>query len=271
MATDQELVAQLEHVWRSVHGLGIELTEAEWKTPTEVPGWTVQDNLTHLSALESRLLGKPEPDHQIPDGLAHVKNDFGRSNEVFVDSRRAWSGADALGEFDEVTRERVAQLHRSSTGDFGAESWTPVGPGTVRDLLPFRVFDAWVHEQDMRRAVNRPGDLDGPVADSARARILASLPFVIGKKVAPPEGSTVVFELSAPLASRAAIRMEGRARRLDEVPATATVTIRTDGERLTRLACGRGDPAAVVASGAVTFEGDAALGRRVVESLNFLM
>jgi uncharacterized protein (TIGR03083 family) len=270
MATDQELVEQLEHVWRSVHHLGVELTDAEWKTPTEVPGWTVQDNLVHLSALESRLLGRPEPDYQIPDGLAHVKNEFGHSNEIFVDSRRAWSGAEALAEFDEVTGERLALLHGYGPDDFGADSWTPVGPGTVRDLLPFRIFDAWVHEQDMRRAVSRPGDLDGPVADAARARILATMPFVIGKQVAPPEGSTVVFELSAPLAGRAAVRMEGRARRLDEMPATPTVTIRTDGETFTRLACGRCDPASVLASGAVSFDGDATLGRRVVESLNFL-
>ncbi len=270
MATDQELVDQLEHVWHSVHALGAELDEAQWKTPTEVPGWTVQDNLVHLSALESRLLGRPEPDHEIPDGLAHVKNDFGRTNEIFVDSRRGWSGAAALAEFDEVTGERLAVLHGDEPAGFDAESWTPVGPGTVRDLLPFRIFDAWVHEQDMRRAVARPGDLDGPVADVALTRILATMPFVVGKQVAPPEGSTVVFDLTPPLGSRLAVGMEGRARRLDDIPAAPTVTIRTDGETFTRLACGRSDPAATLASGSVRFDGDAALGRRVVESLNFL-
>jgi putative sterol carrier protein len=118
--------------------------------------------------------------------------------------------------------------------------------------------------------VDRPGDLDGPAADAALARILITMPFVIGKQVAPPEGSTVVFDLSPPLPGRAAVRMEGRARRLDEMPATPTVTVTTDGETFTRLACGRSDPASVLASGAVTFGGDAALGRRVVESLNFL-
>ena len=270
MATDQELVAQLEHVWRSVSFFGAGLTEAQWKAPTEVPGWTVQDNLAHLSALERRILGRPEPDHRIPDVLDHVKNEFGHANEIFVDSRRAWSGAEVLAEFDAVTRERLATLRGSGPDDFGAESWTPAGPGTVRELLPFRVFDAWVHEQDMRRAVDRPGDLDGPVADAALARILGTMPFVIGKQVAPPDGSTVVFELSPPLPSRVAVRMEGRARRLDAVPDATTVTIRTDGETFTRLTCGRGDPAAALASGAVTFGGDAELGQRVVESLNFL-
>jgi uncharacterized protein (TIGR03083 family) len=270
MATDQELVEQLDHVWGSVHAVGVELTEAEWKTPTEVPGWTVQDNLVHLSALESRLVGRPEPEHQISDGLPHVKNEFGHSNEIFVDSRRSWSGADALTEFDDVTGERLAQLHGFGPDDFGSDSWTPVGPGTVRDLLPFRIFDSWVHEQDMRRAVRHPGDLEGVVADEAFERIRGAMPFVIGKQVAPPDGTTVVFDLSGPPGASFAVVKEGRARLLDAVPADATVRVATDGETFARLACGRLDPAAVLAGGAVRVEGDRDLGRVVVERLNFL-
>ena len=56
----------------------------------------------------------------------------------------------------------------------------------TRDLLPFRVFDAWVHEQDMRRAVGRPGDLDTPVAAAALDRIVGTMPFVVGKRAGAP-------------------------------------------------------------------------------------
>ena len=45
-----------------------------------------------------------------------------------------------------------------------------MGPGTVRDLLPFRIFDSWVHEQDMRRAVHRAGNLDSDAARLAAGR-----------------------------------------------------------------------------------------------------
>jgi len=270
MATDQELVDQLGLVWGSLADVGGQLTEPEWKTPTEVPGWTVQDNLVHVTALEWRLLGRPEPDHPVPDDLAHVRNEVGRANEVFVDSRRSWSGAEALAEFEAVTGERLGALRRLDADGFGAESWTPVGPGTVRDLLPFRTFDSWVHEQDIRRAVGRPGDLDGPVADAAMERILAALPFVVGKKAAAPEGATVVIDLVAPLARTVAVVVDGRARRLDPVPDTPSTRVRTDGETFARLACGRLDPGAALAGEQVTLEGDAALGRRVVEELNFL-
>lgn len=270
MATDQELVEQLDQVWGSIADLGATLTESEWKTPTEVPGWSVQDNLVHVVALEALALGRPAPDHEIPDDLPHVKNDFGRVNEVFVDSRRDRNGEEALTEFRSVTRDRLAQLRAFGPDDFGADSFTPVGPGTVRDLLPFRVFDSWVHEQDMRRAVRRPGDLEGPVAEAAFGRIVASMPFVVGKKAQAPPGSTVSFALTAPLARSFAIRTEDRAELLGEMPRDATVRVRTDGETFARLACGRVDPADVLAAGAVHLDGDELLGRRVVEALNFL-
>jgi uncharacterized protein (TIGR03083 family) len=270
MATDQELVEQLDQVWGSIGALGAALSEPEWKIPTEVPGWTVQDNLVHILALEWMGLGRPAPDHEIPNGLPHVKNDFGRLNEVFVDSRRDRTGEEALTEFRSVTADRLAQLRAFGPDDFGADSFTPVGPGTIRDLLPFRVFDSWVHEQDMRRAVGRPGNLDSPVAAAAFGRVVASMPFVVGKKAQAPQGSTVSFDLGPPLAHRFAIRTDGRAQLLDDLPDDATARITTDGETFVRLACGRLDPDDAVTGSAVHLSGDDALGRRVVEALNFL-
>jgi len=64
--------------------------------------------------------------------------------------------------------------------------------------------------------------------------------------------------------------VEGRARRLDRIPDAPSARVRTDGETFARLACGRLDPAAVLAGDRVTLEGDATLARRVVEELNFL-
>ena len=105
---DAAMVDALDEVWTRLAALGADLTEEEWKRPTDVPGWSVQDNLTHLTDLEAMILGRPAPDHTPPEGLAHVKNDPGVRNERFVDARRAWSGADALAEFVEVTHARVA-------------------------------------------------------------------------------------------------------------------------------------------------------------------
>ncbi len=96
MATDQELVDTLDELWRSIEEFGRELDEVDWKRPTECPGWTVQDNLVHLTALERFILGDPLPSEDVPDDLPHVKNDIGKANERWIESRRSWTGADAL-------------------------------------------------------------------------------------------------------------------------------------------------------------------------------
>src|SRR2546430_6160423 len=154
-----QLVDMLQHVWSSMADLGRGLDETEWKRPTECPGWTVQDNLVHITALERFILGDPVPSEDVPDDLPRVKNEIGASNERWIESRRSWSGADALEEFRATTTARLEQLRALDDAGFAADSWTPMGPGTVADLLGFRIFDSWEHEQDMRRAIDQSGDL----------------------------------------------------------------------------------------------------------------
>jgi len=271
MATDEQLVDMLEAVWGSIDAFATDLDATEWKRPTECPGWTVQDNLVHLTALERFILGDPLPAEDVADDLPHVKNDAGKANERWIESRRAWTGADALEEFRAATRTRIEQLRELDPSGFDAESWTPMGPGTVRSLLPFRIFDSWVHEQDMRRAVDRPGDLDSPAAELALSMMVDVLPYVVGKKVGASDGSTVVLVLTGPLARTTAVGVvDGRARVLEAVPDAPTVTVTLDAEAYSRLASGRADPSEALALGAVAIDGDVGLGGQVVHQLNYL-
>ena len=59
-------------------------------------------------------------------------------------------------------------------------SWS----GGMRDLWHIRIFDAWIPQQDMRRAVKRPGDLAGPVAEHAVGRVAMAMPGSAGRTVA---------------------------------------------------------------------------------------
>lgn len=267
---DRDLVDALDDVWRSVDAACADLTEAQWKTPTDLPGWSVQDNVAHVTAIESSLLGRPAPEHTPPE-LEHVKNDVGRMNEVWVDSRRAWPGDRVLDEFREVTGERLRVLRGYADRDFEKESWTPAGPGTVRDLLPFRIFDSWAHEQDIRRALGRPGGFDGPPAQLSLERIDGAMPYVVGKKVKPPDGTTVAFDVAGPAGRTLAIVVEGgRAKPLDAAPSDPTVRLGMAAETYACLACGRWDPDGALADGIVTLTGDDTLGRRIVAAMNFL-
>jgi uncharacterized protein (TIGR03083 family) len=268
-AADTALVDALDEVWSSIDAFAAELTESEWKTPTECPGWSVQDNVAHIIGIESVLLGREAPSGGNVDA-PHVKNDIGRSNEIWVDAYRNRSGATVLAEFRAVTHERLAAL-RDPALDFGADAWTPVGPGTVRDLLPFRVFDSWIHEQDMRRAVGRPGGWDGPAAVLALDRIAAVMPMIVGKRAQAPDGTTVVFDVTGPAGRVLVIGVEGgRAKVQERTDGEPTVRLRLDGETWVRLSSGRGTVDAILASGTVSFTGDTHLGDTIVRQMNFL-
>lgn len=269
MTTDRELVDQLDEVWTSVVRFGDSLSEQDWKTPTECPGWSVQDNLAHMIGVESMTLERPDPDHR-PAGGDHIKNGVGEHNEIWVDWYRSRSGAEVLTDFGEVTAARLSQLNVPGY-DFGADSWTPIGPSTVRELLPFRVFDTWVHDQDMRRALGRPGGASGPAAIAAFERIQRMAPRSIGKQVAPPDGTTVGFTITGAQPGTFTVRVDGgRGAFVDDVaPADADAHLTMDLDVYVRLGTGRGDPEAIAAAD-IAFSGDEDLGRAVPRALNFL-
>ena len=269
--SDQEIVDKMEAVWLSIGALCQTFSEGDWKAPTDCPGWSVQDVLSHLAGSESRLLGQPAPDHT-PQDVSHVKNEIGQRNEVLVGWRRSWLGTRVLEEFQEVTGQRLRELRTMSAGDFAKETETPIGPGTVRDLLAIRIFDAWVHEQDMRRAVSRPGNLEGPVVEHAMGRMAMAMPYVVGRKVKPVDGTTVVFEITGPAGRFLAIAMEGtRANPLDAPPNSPTVRLTMDVETFACLSCGRWESGGVLGTGKVRIDGDQALGEAVVEQMNFMV
>jgi uncharacterized protein (TIGR03083 family) len=256
-------IDHLERTWRSIEELCAPLTEAEWKTPTGCPGWTVQDNVSHLVDYEASALGRPKPEH-VPSDLSHTKNPLGESNEVGIDYRRRLSGKQVLDEFREVTSARLAQLQALTEDDLAREITTPAGPGTLTDMLTLRVMDTWSHEQDIRRAIGRPGHADGPVAVEAVAYFARFLPIIVGKRAAAPDGATVIVDV--PGVHRAAIEVvDGRARLLDAEPTSASVTLTMPAVTFAALVCGRSD-----APDDVEITGDDALGRAIVANLGFM-
>ena len=268
---NQQVVGLMEYVWDSIGSLCAPLTEAQWKTPTDCPGWSVQDQVSHLVGAESRILGYPGPDHA-PTDTAHIKNDVGQSNEVVVDYRRSWPGQKVLDEFRELTGQRLELLKGLTDEQFAAETQTPIGPGTVTEFVRIRIFDAWVHQQDMRRALNMPGELEGAVAIHSVGRIARALPFIVARKAQAPDGVTAVFDITGPAGRVVSVGVDGgRGNELDSEPDSPTVRITTDVEAFACLGCGRWDPAETLRSGRVTVTGDATLGETIVLQMNIMI
>ena len=267
----QQMVDLMESVWRSIDGLCSSLTPDQWATPTECPGWAVQDQVSHLVGSECRILGRPAPEHE-PSDTSHVRNEVGQGNEVLVDYRRQFSGAEVLAEFREITAERLTLLRAMSEEDFAAETPNPLGSGPYTDMLAIRIYDAWVHEQDMRRALGIPGHLDGPVAQHSYGRTRAAMPFVVGRKVKPDDGATVVFEITGDVGGTIALNMEGgRAQRMDAPPESPTVRLTMGLEPFNALGTGRWTAEHALSNGSVSIDGDRALGERIVGEMNFMI
>jgi uncharacterized protein (TIGR03083 family) len=255
-------VEHLAAMWADLDALCASLTDDDWRRPTGCPGWSVQDHLSHLVDYEARALGRPAADH-VPGDVSHAKNDLGRSNEVGVDYRRTWPPSRVLEEFRDVTASRLTQLRGLTGDDLSREIMTPAGPGTVADMLTLRVMDTWSHEQDIRRAVGRPGGGDGPAVDEAIAYWSRFLPFVVGKRAGAPDGTTVLFAIGTHRLGVAVAA--GRAQPVPEPPASPTVTVSMPPTTFAALVGGRSD-----APDDVEITDDTALGRAIVAGLGFM-
>jgi uncharacterized protein (TIGR03083 family) len=255
-------VAAFEQTVRSTIALASGFEAGDWELPTECPGWTVKDQVAHLVGVERMLLGDSEPVHELPADLPHVHTDMARFLEGPVDARRRVPGPEVLAELRETLERRLAAL---AAADPTVETMCPDGrPGPYSRLMMFRAFDCWVHEQDIRRAVGRPGNLDAPAGARARQVLTGGLPFVVGKRAGAIAGQSVLFEVSGPHGFRTAVLVgEDRRARITEEVTEPTAELELDWESYLRLAAGRCGPAEVSAG----VRGNADLAARVLASL----
>ena len=268
--TADALLADLRSVWGSLDDLLDGLDDSDWAAPTACPGWSVQDTVAHIIGTEAMMSGAPTPDVEVPDA-PHLRNDIGRMNEVTVMVRRDRTPAEMLEEFRSVVRDRDATLAAMDQAAMDAESWTPAGMATYGRFLQIRVFDQWIHEQDIRDAVGRSGHLEGPAVTRTLAEVAQGIGFVVGKKAGAPDGSSVRFALTAPDPSTIDVVVEGRARVTDDLVGEPTATITTDVGTFMRLVAGRRAAAEARAQGQVGVSGDEDLAGRVLDNLAYVI
>ncbi|MER3453389.1 MAG: hypothetical protein C4344_07110, partial [Acidimicrobiia bacterium] len=186
-----DLVSFLADTWSSIAAVVRDLDEQAWHTPSPLPGWTVKDCVSHITGVEASLSGRPDPPPERPVDHPWLRNDLARAVEVAVERRRPWPPEQVLAEFEAVTADRLAALRRLGPADFAAESWTPVGPGTVERLLEFRVLDSYVHEHDIRVALGLPWRLDAPATDHVWTMTTATWPRQVARVAGAPDGTVV--------------------------------------------------------------------------------
>ena len=261
----------LAETWGELEGVCSALSSSEWALPTECPGWDVKDQLSHLIGIERAIMGEAVPEWPGPLG-DHVKNEFAATNERFVAVRRALPGSAVRAEFVDVTTTRLAQLDALDAAGWAEVGWSPVGEVPRAEFMTVRVYDSWVHEQDVRLALDRPGGSGNAASAISLDRVQGAMPFVVGKKAGCSDGTAVRFEVAGPGHDGRAFTIAvegGRARPVgdDVVPA---VTLSLSSIDFVRLGCGRATSAQVQADGGVVLQGDAQVGQAVLGAMNFM-
>ena len=235
------------HSIEAISELVSPLVEGEWNRRTPCPGWSVRDLVSHVIGVDSEMLGDPRPIHTLPRDLFHVTNDHQRYMEMQVDVRRHHTAPEMTSELEYMIIRRNRQLRNENRqpetkvrGFLGSEV-------TLEHAMRRRAFDVWVHEQDLRAALGRPGNLDSPGAHIARDELLTALPKIVAKDAGAPANSAVVFDVHGPLEFLRTVRVDAEGRgTIDGTPSLGpAATLTLDWETFLRLACGRVTPEAV--------------------------
>ncbi len=269
------LVSAYGQTVRAVIDLGRSCTPRDFDKETACPGWTVKDQVSHVTGVEQWLSGAPLPRVQLPD-YGHVQSDFDRVTESMVEMRRRMLGSKVVDELEGVLAKRLSQL-----GDPELTLETPVkgpiGVAPAGEVLRMRILDIWTHEQDIREALGRPGDLDAPGAAVFLDALCSAMPRLVAKNAGIEPGNVVIFDITGPVVGRTGVRVEvGEGGKplgtplftgtVHEHPEDAQVTsIILSTQAITRRAAGRGGLDDIY----FTIQGDENVGRRVLEALPF--
>jgi uncharacterized protein (TIGR03083 family) len=269
-----DVLGGLFGVWDEIDTVLAGLTESQWQAQTPLPGWTVHDVTAHLIGTESMLQGVATPDADVDvSTLKHVRNDIGVMNERWVRKLRGINAADLLGRFRATITKRREVLAGMSDDDWNQITATPAGPDTYGRFMRVRDFDCWMHLHDIRDALHQPAadaELGGPSSRLALDEMAASMGFVVGKLGRAPDGSRVAIELTGPAGRTINVAVEGRGQVVDDFGGREpTATIALDGLLFSRLAGGRTTPDKH--PDAIAYGGDEAVGKRVVEHLNYVI
>ena len=255
-------LAGLRICWDSLDDLLSSLNDDEWSVQSLCPEWSVAGVVIHLIAVEEMLLGRSP--NEFSERLPF--EEVGASSSAMA----GLTPHELLERFRSVTAQRWDELSNLSSSAFETAVMTPVGPGTYGRFMEIRVFDFWVHEQDIRTPLQRPGHEGGIAAERSIDEIRMSMPYIAGKKVGVPDGSSLRVVLTGPVESTITTRVTGRAALTDDRD-PVDATLMTDSTTFALLACGRVDPQSRIDSGAIKWSGDGTLGERAANNLRFTM
>ncbi len=201
----RDLVEAFAQTAQAVVDLAHDCSADDLALPTECPGWTVHDQISHVTGVEAWLEGRQDPRVTLRH-YEHIRNELGRKVEFAVEVRRGRSGAEVVAELEDVLAGRLSTLRDPTLTDSSVIAG-PFGPDLAATVVLMRTFDVWAHEQDIRTALGRPGDLDSPAAAVFVGLVLLQLPRLIVRGASLEPGECVVVDVTGPLVASEGVRV----------------------------------------------------------------
>jgi uncharacterized protein (TIGR03083 family) len=234
-----------------------------WLRPTVCPGWRVHDVVAHVVHDYLRKLSRTRDRHAGPDPLPgeSLPQFLARMNQEFVAAARYVSPRALVDLLDHLgpQLDRLWQsLDLGATGQ--AVSWAAPGqPAPVWLDVAREYTEFWVHQQQVRDAVGRPGAnsdrLTWPVVDT----FLRAVPYAL-RHLSPGPGTCLHIQVTGPGGGSWTVQRQDATWLVDRgwPPRPADAFVRLSSDALWRVAT-RGIPVEAAREQAV-LSGDRALG-----------
>jgi len=122
----------------------------------------------------------------------------------------------------------------------------------------------------MRRAVGIPGHLSGAAAEHTIDRLIRTVPIVVGKRAATPDGQSVVIDITGGVPRHIVCTIvDGRAALVKDEPEAPLSRITFDTATFLALATGRQTDQQLADK--ITYSGDVDHGHKVTSALNMMI
>jgi uncharacterized protein (TIGR03083 family) len=253
-----------------------DLSDEEWTRPTVCPGWSVKDVALHVLGVDLGNLSV-QRDSFIDSSTAGPPDEEWASVVAFVaDLNQSWVMAArrlsprVLCALLAVTGEAIAAYFGSldvlALG--GPVEWAGPDPAPVWLHVAREYTERWVHQQQIRDALARPGLMEVEHLAPVLAAFVHALPHTL-RQVSAPEHTCVRLIISGPAGGSWLARHTASAWELapDEGNASAATVTMEQNLAWRLFTKGITPPAALPC---VRLEGDHALGRVVLETVSII-
>ena len=265
------IIEALNDTWMAIDRLVRPQPPEAYDAATPCPGWSVRDVISHLLGFELMLHGSPVPTFDGP-WPAYVHNPIGELNEAFVQAHRSEPGVEVLDQFRDAAMRSIAALRSLSDGEWEKVGWSPEGERPYHRFQETRVLDSWIHLQDIRDALLQPEDDHGVGEQIVVNRFEAALPYILGRKMHSPDGTTVQINLSGRLGRTVLLGVSGgRAEPLASTANPPTFELTTPVALFWRRAAGRISCEAFLSASATDVRGDRTVATAFAEALNIMI